>query len=468
MRLSAVEQARLIRQGEVSAAEMVEAAIAAIEKLNPDLNAVILPMYDMARAAVGDLRSEEPLSGVPMLLKDVLAEYAGAPMTEGSRFLRGYVSTRDSELVSRYRRGGLVMVGRTNAPEFASKPTTEPELYGATLNPWDKSRSPGGSSGGAGAAVAAGMVAIAHANDGGGSTRIPAGNCGLVGLKPTRGRNPLGPDYGDVGAAGLLCEHVVTRTVMDTAVVLDITAGADVGAPFFPPPPACPFAEEVGADPGRLKIAFSTQAIVPTEVHPDCQQAAREAAALCEDLGHHVEEARPEVSGEHFTQFFTTIWCAMVAWMIRDWSRRTGVTPSPEYFELHTWKMFEVDEKRRPSDLLLAIHDMHLFAREVAPFFETYDVWLTPTMIEPPVPIGYFDFNPEVPRQSTERMENIPGFTAPANATGQPAISLPLYWNKDNLPIGVHLMGRYADEASLFRLSAQLEAARPWVHRWPE
>ena len=468
MRHSAVEQARLIREGEVSADEMVEAAITAIEKLNPDLNAVVLPMYDMARAAVSDLTGKEPLSGVPMLLKDVLAEYEGAPMTEGSRFLRGYVSARDSELVSRYRRGGLVVVGRTNAPEFASKPTTEPELYGATSNPWDKSRSPGGSSGGAGAAVAAGMVAVAHANDGGGSTRIPAGNCGLVGLKPTRGRNPLGPDYGDVGAAGLLCEHVVTRTVMDNAVVLDITAGADVGAPFFPPPPVRPFAEEVGADPGKLKIAFSTQAIVPTEVHPDCQQAAREAAALCEELGHHVEEARPKVSDEHFAQFFTTIWCAMVAWMIRDWSRRTGVTPSPEYFELHTWKMFEVDEKQRPSDLLLAIHDMHLFAREVAPFFETYDVWLTPTMIEPPVPIGYFDFNPEVPRQSTERMENIPRFTAPANATGQPAISLPLYWNKDNLPIGVHLMGRYADEATLFRLSAQLEAARPWAHRWPQ
>ena len=467
MRLSMVEQARLIRTNEVSAPEMVEAAIAAIEKLNPDINAVVLPLFDMARTAVKALNGDEPYAGVPILLKDVLAEYAGAPMTEGSRFLRGYISPRDSELVARYRRAGLIVVGRTNSPEFASKPTTEPELYGATLNPWDKTRSPGGSSGGAGAAVASGMVAVAHANDGGGSTRIPAGNCGLVGLKPTRGRNPLGPDYGDVGASGLLCEHVVTRTVMDNAVVLDMTAGADRGAPFYPPPPARPFADEVGAEPGKLKIAFSTEPIMPTDVHPDCQQAAREAAKLCEDLGHHVEEAKPQANGERFSAFFTSIWVAMVAWMIRDWSRRTGVTPSKEMFELHTWKMFEVDEKKRPSDLLLAIHDMHLFAREVAPFFDTYDVWLTPTMIQPPVPLGYFDFNPDAPRQSTERMETIPRFTAPANVTGQPGISLPLHWNEENLPIGVHLMGRYADEATLFRLSAQLETARPWAHRWP-
>lgn len=467
MRLSVVEQARMVRDGEVSVAQMVDAAIAAIELLNPALNAVVLPMFDHARSAVTELTGDEPFAGVPILLKDVLAEHAGWPLTEGSRFLRGYVSPRDSELVARYRRAGFIPVGRTNAPEFASKPTTEPELYGPTLNPWDKSRSPGGSSGGAGAAVASGMVAVAHANDGGGSTRVPAAACGLVGLKPTRGRNPHGPDYGDIGATGLLCEHVVTRSVMDNALLLDVTAGADLGAPYYPPPPVRPFATEVGADPGRLRIAFSSEPIVATEVHADCRAAVQQTASLCESLGHHVEEAKPQANGEKFSEFFTTVWIAMVAWMIRDWSRRIGTEPRPELFESHTWKMFEFDQRRGPSDLLLAIQDLQVFAREVAPFFETYDVWLTPTLPSPPTPLGYFDFDAGAPRQATERMESFPRFTAVANVTGQPAISLPLHWTEAGLPIGVQLMGRYADEATLLRLSAQLEAARPWAGHWP-
>ncbi len=468
MRRSVVEQASLLRRGEVSPAEMVEAAIAAIEKYNPKLNAVVLPMYDIARRAVKQLKGDEPYGGVPLLLKDMCAEYAGAPLTEGSRFLQGYISPHDSELVARYRRAGFIVVGKTNSPEFASKPTTEPELYGATRNPWDLTRSPGGSSGGAGAAVAAGMVAVAHANDGGGSTRLPAAVCGLVGLKPTRGRNPLGPDYGDPGAAGLLSEHVVTRTVLDNALMLDVTAGADVGAPYFPPPPLRSFASEVGVDPGRLRIAFSTQPITHTPVHADCQQAVRDIAALCESLGHHVEEAKPDVDGEHFHDFFTTVWLAMVAWMIRDWSVRLGRTPSPADFEKHTWKMYEIDGESRPSDFLKAVHDMQRFARDVAPFFSTYDIWLTPTAPEPPVPLGYFDFDRKAPHQATERMQRFPRFTAIANVTGQPAMSLPLCWNAAGLPIGIQIMGRYADEARLFRLGAQLEAARPWAARRPQ
>ena len=467
MRKSVVEQARLIRSGEVSATAMVEAAIAAIERYNPAINAVVLPMFDEARRAVRALRGDEPFGGVPMLLKDMCAEYAGAPLTEGSRFLRGYISPRDSELVARYRRAGFIVLGKTNSPEFASKPTTEPELYGATRNPWDLSRSPGGSSGGAGAAVAAGMVAVAHANDGGGSTRIPAAVCGLVGLKATRGRNPLGPDYGDIGAAGLLSEHVVTRTVLDNAVMLDVTAGPDVGAPFYPPPPQRAFAAEVGADPGRLRIAFSTQPITPTPVHPECQHAVRDIARLCESLGHNVEEAKPSADGEHFSEWFTAIWLAMVAWMINDWSVRIGRQPTADMFERHTWKMYRFDAERRPSDLLRAIHDMQRFAREVAPFFDTYDVWLTPTTPQPPVPLGYFDYDPKAPRQATERMENFPRFSAIANVTGQPAISLPLCTTADGLPIGIQLMGRYADEATLFRLAGQLESARPWAARRP-
>lgn len=467
MRLSMCEQARLVREGEVTPAELVEHAISAIERLNPAVNAVVLPMYEIARAAVKELQADAPFRGVPLLLKDVLAEYAGAPITEGSRFLKGYVSPRDSELVRRYRRAGFVVVGRTSSPEFASKPTTEPELYGPTRNPWDLSRSAGGSSGGAGAAVAAGMVAVAHANDGGGSTRLPAAACGVVGLKPTRGRNPLGPDFGDVGAAGMLCEHVVTRNVLDSAAMLDVTAGPDAGAPYYPPPPTRPYAAEVGAPPGRLRIAFSETPLTSTPVHPACKAAVREIASLCADLGHSVEESKPQVSGEHFTEFFTTIWLAMVAWMIRDWARRTGRTPAPEFFERHTWKMYRVDSEKRPSDLLLAIHDMQLFARQAAPFFDKYDIWLTPTMIEPAPPLGYFDYDPQHPHQATERLESYSRFTAFANVTGQPAISLPLCRGERDLPIGIQLIGRYADEAGLFRLASQLESARPWAARWP-
>ena len=468
LRLSMIDQAKLIKDGEISPAELLDESIRRIEKINPKINAVVLPMFDLAREAVDGLSGTEAFSGVPMLLKDVLAEYAGAPMTEGSRFLQGYLSPRDSELVRRYRSAGFIVCGRTNSPEFASMPTTEPELYGPTRNPWDLTRSPGGSSGGSGAAVAAGMVSVAHANDGGGSTRVPASACGLVGLKGTRGRNPMGPDYGEIGAAGLLSEHVVTRTVADTAAMLDVTSGADRGAPFGAPGQDGSFLEQVNKRPRKLKIAFSDQPVLPTLVHPDCSAAVKEIALLCSELGHEVEEAKPRVSADHFNSFFTTIWLAMVAWMIRDWERRTGRKAEEKYFEKHTWKMFALDQERRPSDLLLAIHDMHQFGREVAPFFEEYDVWLTPTLTEPPPLLGHFMYDPAHPRQATERLEQFPRFTSFANVTGQPAISLPLCRNATGLPIGVQLIGAYADEATILRLAGQLEEAKPWAHLWPE
>ena len=468
LRLSMIDQAKLIKKGEISPAELLEESIQQIEKVNPKINAVVLPMFDLAREAVSGLSGKEVFSGVPMLLKDVLAEYAGAPMTEGSRFLQGYLSPRDSELVRRYKAAGFIICGRTNSPEFASMPTTEPELYGPTRNPWDLTRSPGGSSGGSGAAVAAGMVSVAHANDGGGSTRVPASACGLVGLKGTRGRNPMGPDYGEIGAAGLLSEHVVTRTVADNAAMLDVTAGADRGAPFGAPAQNGSFLEQVHKRPRKLKIAFSDQPVLPTPVHPDCSAAVKEIALLCSELGHEVEEAKPKVSADHFNSFFTTIWLAMVAWMIRDWERRTGRKAEEKYFEKHTWKMFKLDQERRPSDLLLAIHDMHQFGREVAPFFEEYDVWLTPTLTEPPPLLGHFKYDPAHPRQSTERLEQFPRFTSFANVTGQPAISLPLCRNANGLPIGIQLIGAYADEATILRLAGQLEEAKPWAHLWPE
>jgi len=467
MRLSAVEQARLIRTGEVSAAEMVEASISAIKRLNPQINAVVLPLFERARAAVKTVDRHAPFAGVPLLLKDFLAEYAGTRLTDGSRFLLDYVSAQDSELVARYRRAGFIIVGKTNTPEFASKPTTEPELFGKTGNPWNPAYSAGGSSGGSAAAVAAGMAAVAHANDGGGSIRCPAAWCGVVGLKPTRGRNPLGPSYGDIGA-GLICEHVVTQTVLDTAAVLDCTAGADAGAPYAPMPPARPFAAEVGVDPGRLRIAFSTATLTAgTPVHEDCKRGVLATARRLEALGHHLEEAAPRVAAERFTDNFTTIWLGMVAWAIRDWARRTGREPTPADFEAHTWKMYTLDAVKRPSEFLLAVQDVQRMAREIAPFFDTYDLWLTPTTTQLPQPNGWFDFDPAHPRQATERMGDIPKFTAVANITGQPAISLPLHWTADGLPVGMQLMGRYGDEATVLRVAAQLEAEMPWRARRP-
>lgn len=466
MRLSATEQANLVRTGEVSPNELLNAAVAAIERLNPQVNAVVLTLYERARETLKSLPHNAPFAGVPLLLKDMLAEYEGTRMTEGSRYLQDYISPRDSELVARYRRAGFVIVGKTNTPEFASKPTTEPAFFGKTGNPWNPGYSAGGSSGGSAAAVAAGMTAVAHANDGGGSIRCPAGWCGLVGLKPTRGRNPLGPDYGDMGA-GLICEHVVTHTVLDSAAILDVTAGPDPGAPYYPPPPARPFAAEVGANPGRLRIAVSTLPLTGTPVHPECKLAARNAARQCEALGHIVEEATPQVSAERFNEIFTTIWLGMVGWAIRDWARRTGREPTADQFETHTWKMYSFDSQRRPSDFLLAVQDMQRIARELAPFFTQYDVWLTPTATQPPQPLGWFDFDPLHPKQATERMSDIPRFTAIANMSGQPAISLPLHWTPEGLPVGVQLIGRYADEATLLRLAAQLEQACPWRGRLP-
>lgn len=466
MRLDAIAQAELVRAGEVQPIELVDAAIAKIEELNPKLNAVVTPMFETARDVARGPLPDGPLKGVPFLLKDLLAEYAGAPMAEGSRFLRDYISPHDSELVARYKRAGLVVVGKTNTPEFGLKPTTEPELFGPTRNPWNLEHTPGGSSGGSAAAVAAGMVAAAHANDGGGSIRGPASWCGLVGLKPTRGRNPLGPDYGDL-IGGLVAEHVVTRSVRDSAAILDATAGADPGAPYVTAPPVRPFLDEVGADPGRLKIAFSTRSIHGHDPDPACADAVQNAARLCESLGHHVVEDIPKVDGAQLTPLFGTLWAAFGAWTLRDWEARTGRTATPEQFEKHTWLMAETDKRLRASDLAMAMQNLQRFARKVAPFFDDYDVWLTPTMNTPPPPLGFFDHVKDDRSRARVRMEAAAYYTSFCNVTGQPAISLPLHWTDDGLPVGVHLIGRFGDEATLFRLSAQLETAQPWAGRWP-
>lgn len=464
--LDATALAELVRKKEVKPIELVEAAIERIERVNPALNAVVTPMYDYAREQASGPMPDGPFAGVPFLLKDFLAECGGVRFTEGTAFLRDYVPDEDSELVKRYKRAGLIIVGKTNTPELAIGITTEPRLFGPTHNPWDTDRTPGGSSGGSGAAVAAGVVPMAHGNDAGGSIRVPASCCGVFGFKPTRARNPLGPHYGDI-FTGLAVEHALTRSVRDSAALLDATAGPDLGDPYWAPPPERPFVQEVGAQPGRLRIALSSQTPLGKEVHPDCVAAVRDAAALCEELGHDVVEAAPAFDGELAWQSFTTVLCAGFAWAIDDWGRRTGRTPTSEFFEPFVWSFTQRGRELSAPDYLLALQDLQKLTRDIARFFVDYDIWLTPTLGEPPVPLGTFKFSMEDPFELRRRMATFAPFTYISNATGQPAMSVPLSWNSEGLPVGIHFVGRFGHEATLFRLAAQLEEARPWANRRP-
>ena len=464
--LDATALAELVRRKQVKPIDLVEAAMERIERLNPTLNAVVTPMYEQGRTLANRQLPDGPFTGVPFLLKDLGATYGGVRMTMGSTFLSNFVPDHDSELVARLKRAGLIIIGKTNTPELGILPTTEPRLFGPSRNPWHIGQTTGGSSGGSAAAVAAGMVPMAHANDGGGSIRIPASCCGLFGLKPTRARNPYGPDLGDV-FSGLVIEHAVTRSVRDSAALLDATSGPDVGDPYWAPPPARPFLKEVGADPGKLRIAFTTTAATGVKVHADCVKAVHDAAKLCASLGHEVEEAAPVVPGELLTQNFMVLWSGGCAWMIDGLGLATGRKPVPDQFELLTWALYEMGQRQSASTYLLSLTLLQRVARDIARFFLKYDVWLTPTLTEPPVPLGTFDSPPENPLQGITRAIDFAPFTPICNITGQPAMSMPLYWNSGGLPVGTHFIGRFGDEATLFRLAAQLESARPWAGRRP-
>jgi amidase len=466
-RMDGMAQADLVRRKEVSAIEIVEAAIDRLELINPAINAVVTPMYENARKSAEVELPEGPLSGVPMLLKDLLASCAGVRMTSGSAFLRDFIPDHDSTLVSRLKSGGLLILGKTNTPEFGLVPTTEPAMFGPSRNPWDRSRTTGGSSGGSAAAVAAGIVPVAHANDGGGSIRIPASCCGVFGLKPTRARNPLGPDFGDM-FTGLVSEHAVTRSVRDSAALLDITSGLDLGDPYCAPAPSRPFLQEVGADPGRLRIGFTTASNSGAPVHEDCVKAVLDAAKLCADLGHIVEEASPSISGEALVKTFMVIWSSGLVWMIDGYAHASGREPSAEDFEPGTWALYQMGQKHSAANYLLALQQVQWLSRLVAQFFAGYDVWLTPTLAQPPLQLGAFEPTAEDPLNGMRVAAQFVPFTPISNATGQPAMSVPLYWNDAGLPIGTQFVGRFGDEATLFRLAAQLEAARPWTDRFPD
>jgi amidase len=458
--------ADLVRKKEVAPLELVEAAIERIERLNPALNAVVTPMYEQARTLARGPLPDGPFRGVPFLLKDLLGSYAGVRHTWGSAFLRDFVPDHDSELVARLKRAGLVILGKTNAPEFGILPTTEPRLFGASRNPWNSGRSTGGSSGGSAAAVAAGMAPMAHANDGGGSIRIPASCCGLFGLKPTRARNPLGPDLGD-SMGGMVAEHAVTRSVRDSAALLDATCGPDLGDPYWAPPPERAFLEEVKRDPGRLRIAFATKAPTGVSVHADCVAAVQDAARFCASLGHELEEASPAFDANRYGQAFIAVFSTGVAAAINSYAFLTRRAPAADQFEPFTWGVYEMGRKVSAPEYALAHTVLQSTSRSIARFMLKYDAWLTPTVAEPPPPIGTFDSTPENTMAPLVRATQFVPFTPVANATGQPAMTLPLYWNAEGLPVGVHFMARFGDEATLFRLAAQLEAAQPWAGRRP-
>jgi amidase len=355
---------------------------------------------------------------------------------------------------------GLIIIGKTNTPELGILPTTEPQLFGPCCNPWDTERTTGGSSGGSAAAVASGIVPMAHANDGGGSIRIPASCCGVFGLKPTRGRNPLGPDFGDI-ISGLVAEHAVTRSVRDSAALLDASSGPDIGDPYWAPPPQRPYLQEIDTDPGKLRVAFTTEAATGVSIHTDCVKAVQQAASLCTDLGHSVEEVTLELDGAMISEAFTTLWSAGCA------STLKVLNASQDQVEPLTWELYEMGNNYSAPDYLLALQTIQVVSRHVAKFFSKYDVLLTPTLAEPPVPLGTFDSPPDDPLKGFHRAAEFVPFTPICNMTGQPAMSVPLYWNSDGLPIGTHFIGNYGDEATLFRLAAQLEQARPWAERKP-
>ncbi len=470
--LDLTEQAALVERGEVKPLELVDAAIARAEQLDDRLNAIISPQFERARAeaASPDL-PDGPLRGVPILLKDLGAYLDGDPVYCGMGALKraGWRETGDAYFAARLRAAGLISLGRTNTPELGLMPTTEPQAFGATANPWNPRHSAGGSSGGSAAAVAAGIVAAAHASDGGGSIRIPANHCGLVGLKPTRGRNSFGPGLGERWA-GCSCEGFVTRTVRDTATLLDLTSGAMAGDPYAAAPPARPFAEEVGADPGQLRIGLMDVAPRDGELDPECRAAVQNAARLLESLGHVVEPSHPEALDDpEPVGAFVAIVAANVASALDAWSAKIGRPIGQGDVEPITWAIAEQARQRSAPEYVAAVTREHAHGRNLASWWESgFDLLLTPTCAAPPPPLGLLlPDDPENPLGGYFRGAPFGAFTLHFNLSGQPGISLPLHWSEDGLPVGIQLVAASGREDLLIRVAAQLESAEPWTAKLP-
>jgi amidase len=469
--LDATAQADLVRGGEVKPIELVEAAIERIERIDPELGAVIARRFDLARAeAASSELPEGPFRGVPFLLKDLGAYLAGDPVHCGMAFLKRHDWRESGEayFAAKARCAGLISLGRTNTPELGFAVTTEPAAYGPTRNPWKPDHSSGGSSGGSAAAVAAGLVAAAHGSDGGGSIRVPASHCGLVGLKPTRGRCSFGPGLGERWA-GFSVEGVLTRSVRDTAALLDVLSGPMPGDPYAAPPPARPFAAEVAADPGRLRIGVMRSAPRDLATHPDCVAAATGAARLLASAGHALEESSPQaLQDPDLLKNFLVVVGSSIARALDAWGQKVGQPIVEGDLEAPTWNVAELGRTYTAAHYIGAIEFNHAISRRIASWWEGgFDLLLTPTCAAPPPPLGHFVPDPDNPLASAARVLSFSTFTAPFNITGQPGISLPLHWNDQGLPVGVQLVAAYGREDLLIRVAAQLERAQPWADRLP-
>lgn len=469
--LDATAQAALVRAGKVTPTELVDAAIARVEQLNPALNAVIFDRSEKARAEAADpALPDGPFRGVPFLLKDCVAHSAGDPYHCGMQVLKdaGWVEPNDTWLVERFRAAGFVIIGKTNLPELATSVTTEPLAYGATHNPWDLDRSPGGSSGGAGASVASGMVAVAHGNDMGGSIRFPASMCGVVGLKPSRARSTLGPDFGEYWAM-TTHEGVLTRSVRDTAAVLDAIAGPGVGDPYTAPAPVRPFAEEVGVHPGKLRIGFRTHRGGDRgDSHADAVTAVQQTVTLLERLGHIVEPTALEAyDDQRFRDGLMIVFPTFVAAELDRWSKKLGREIATS--ELDPWNAMQAEVGRAITapQYTAGIEALQGYARGVAQWWaDGHDILVTPMVACPTPHLGELGPLARVDDSFT-KVSDITTFSMPFNITGQPAISLPLHWGDDGMPVGVQLVAAYGREDILIRLASQLETARPWSDRRP-
>lgn len=487
-RYDAMGLAELVRQGQVTPLELCEAAIERIDSVNPAINAVVTRMDEEGRRVASRPLPDGPFAGVPMLVKDLHQACAGVRMTCGSRALATHVPNHDCELVRRFRNTGAVILGMTSTPEFGLLAVTEPELFGPCRNPWNTDYTPGGSSGGSAAAVAAGIAPIASAGDGGGSIRIPSAYCGLFGLKPSRGRNPTGPDHGLLWQ-GAVENHVITRTVRDSAAMLDATQGPDTGAPYVIRPPDMPYLEAVKRDPGVLRIAFNTRSPIGTSVDPECVKAVENTARLLDAIGHDLEEDRPAVDGPGLAKSYLVLYAAEMAADIEALKKLLGRKPGAGDLELATRTLGALGRSIASGDLVLALRQWDMAAREMGRFFETYDLYLTPTTAFPPAKIGelkptgaetmlmhavtvfklgrLLEATGKIEALAYRSLRRTP-FTQLANFCGLPAVSLPLHWTPDGLPLGVQFIGPFGGEDVLFQLSGQLEKARPWFDRRPE
>ena len=462
----AIGLAFLLDSKQISPYELLEEAIEITEALNPKLNAVVTKLYDYAHKSIESGLPDGLLKGVPFLLKE-FESLSGAPQTHSSEFFKDNIANFDSELVRRYKNAGLVLFGKTNTPEFSLSFNTEPKLFGSTHNPWGLERTAGGSSGGSAAAVAAGIVPVAQGSDGGGSIRVPASCCGVFGLKPTRGRVPWGPKYGE-SWSGMHDKHVISRTVRDSAALLDLTAGPDIGAPYWPSPPDESFLN-TRFNPTKkiLRIAYSHEPVFDTLIDKQCITAMKIATSLMESLGHEVKEAKPDISIDELGEAAWLICAANTLAEVNQYALKNACEINKESFERVTWSLMEWCKTMTAADYAEWIQVIHKIGREFAQFFKEYDLFITPTLAKPPIKIGELDMMSENIVDFLSKFGEFGPYTFLSNLSGNPAMSVPLHWTENNLPIGVQFAAEYGDESTLFKIATQLEKMKPWNYKIP-